>query len=1042
MDAVDERLAQVSAVLVDERILRRVIKLHRHLRGVGLQVPHAEVYALPRADLAELVSQHELHVDLARLPDRVIALAGSREALAAERPDAELRAWRAIFHARVHEAFEHLLANGTLTPAAIRERIARIGQTEFDEIRFVLRQADLLLPPHGDTATYVEFVALYLELKQFAPDALAKTFPALHDATHVDAAIALDLDPRAILHAARPPGAPEAPPIAGAEPIAPSAAYPADAAAAAAATTLATRLATALGAAAPEPAWIAALEPLAARAACERPRRFTADVRMWRDLDAACEVFEREVRVVDVVGWALSLGRRPILRALPATREVRVAKHLRAAAGKLGAGVALAPADRDRLAALLHELVARAEDRVRGALRGELEAALDEVGLRPRDVPERVAKHKLVDELLDHAARVGHLSIGNLRDALSHNQLKMSDLQLAQLWRGDALLRCDRRLARSLDGVYRRGEVYLRVLQKLSSILFGTRIGRLLSLYLLLPVLGSFVAVEGVQHLIGPLADIAFGVEPRIASLPVFAAVAGFLFLLLHVPPFRHAIGYALRVLGRVIRFVLYDAPKALWNTRAVRRLRESRFGRLVLAPAIPAAIIAPIIGGRFGWPVAAAVFVVAEIVVNSRAGRRVEEIVADWLVRSGRHLVRRIVPGLVKYILQIFAELVELFDRSIYRVDDWLRAKSGQRTITLVLKAIVTPIWRFVTYFLRLYINLFVEPVVNPVKHFPVVTVAAKVMVPFDRPAFRAIHHALGGGALAGGAATFTVFVIPGLAGFLVWELKENWKLYAATRPARLRQVAIGHHGESMVGLMKPGFHSGTIPKLFGKLRRAAWKGDERAVGKHRAALHEVEEAIDRFADRELVALFREAPALRAFPLDVHDVAIASNRVAIALACSAYDDAPCVIAFEEQSGWLLANIRQVGWLARVPGTRRIAIENAFAGFYQLAGVDLVREQLAAVLAGCSYDVSREGLVAWPGAGYATEVVYDLHARDPMPVVRGPEPAAPLPELAGAHARFGREPIRWVDWVRASDREDPPRIATGPSLLPDLPGHR
>ena len=1035
MDAVDERLAQVSAVLVDERILRRVIKLHRHLRGVGLQVPHAEVYALPRADLAELVSQHELRVDLSKLPDRVIALAGSREGLAAARPDAELRAWRAIYHAHVHEAFEDLLAKAELTPAAIRERIARIGQTEFDEIRFVLRQADLLLPPHGDTATYIEFVALYLELEHFAPDALAKTFPALAGATHVDATIALDLDANAILAAARPPGAPAAPPIAEAEPAAQAAARPADATSAAAATKLAERLATALGAAEPDPAWVTALAPLAA--AGTHPRRFTADVRLWRDLDAACVVFEYEVRVVDPVGWVLSFGRRPLARPLPATREVRVAKQLRAAAGKLG-GIALAATERERLAALLHELVARAEDRVRGALRPELEAALDEVGLRPRDVPERVAKHKLVDELLDHAARVGRLSIGNLRDALSHNQLKMGDLQLSQLWRGDALLQCDRRLARSLDGVYRRGEVYLRVLQKLSSILFGTGVGRLLSLYVLLPVLGSFVVVEGAQHLVGPLSDLAFGVEPRIARLPVFVGVGAFLFLLLHAPPFRRAVVALVRGLGRALRFVLYDVPRALWNTRIVRRLRESRFGRLVLAPAIPAAIIAPIIGGRFGWPVAGLVFVIAELVVNSRAGRRVEEVIADWLVRSGRHLVRRIVPGLVKYILQFFAELVELFDRAIYRVDDWLRAKSGQRTITLVLKAIVAPLWRFVTYLLRLYVNLFVEPVVNPVKHFPVVTVAAKVMVPFDRPAFHAIHQALGGGALAGGAATFTVFVIPGLAGFLVWELKENWKLYAATRPGRLREVAIGHHGESMVGLMKPGFHSGTIPKLFGKLRRAAWKGDERAVAKHRAALHEVEESIHRFAARELVALFREAPPLRAFPLEVARVAIASNRVAIALACSTLSGGPCVIAFEEQSGWLLANVREPGWLASVPAERRTAIENALAGFYQLAGVDLVREQLVAVLAGASYDVSNEGLVAWPGDGYATEVVYDLHAREPKPIVRGPAPATPPPELAGAHARFRREPIRWDDWVRAWDSDDPARVATGPSLMPHM----
>src|SRR5256886_623775 len=161
-DPVDARLAQVAAVLVEDRILRRVIKRHRRLRGIGLQVPHAECYTLPRADLEKLVDRDELRVDLAQLPERVALVRGSRTELAAERPEAATRAWRAIFHVRVHATFEELLAGGQLTPAAIRERIARIGQTEFDEIRYVLRQSDLLLPPDGDTTTYVEFVALYL----------------------------------------------------------------------------------------------------------------------------------------------------------------------------------------------------------------------------------------------------------------------------------------------------------------------------------------------------------------------------------------------------------------------------------------------------------------------------------------------------------------------------------------------------------------------------------------------------------------------------------------------------------------------------------------------------------------------------------------------------------------------------------------------------------------------------------------------------------------------------------------------------------------
>ena len=55
------------------------------------------------------------------------------------------------------------------------------------------------------------------------------------------------------------------------------------------------------------------------------------------------------------------------------------------------------------------------------------------------------------------------------------------------------------------------------------------------------------------------------------------------------------------------------------------------------------------------------------------------------------------------------------------------------------------------------------------------------------------------------------TIWLIPGVFGFLVWELKENWRLYAANRQTRLGKESIGHHGETMLQLLRPGFHSGT---------------------------------------------------------------------------------------------------------------------------------------------------------------------------------------------------------------------------------------
>src|SRR5262245_64684625 len=98
-------------------------------------------------------------------------------------------------------------------------------------------------------------------------------------------------------------------------------------------------------------------------------------------------------------------------------------------------------------------------------------------------LPERVARKKLVAELLDRGMKLGFLNLGHLRDAVSRNGLKLRDLGgVGELVRGDPLLRADARLDLALDGVYRRGEIYLRWLQKLSSIFFGTAPGRILTL--------------------------------------------------------------------------------------------------------------------------------------------------------------------------------------------------------------------------------------------------------------------------------------------------------------------------------------------------------------------------------------------------------------------------------------------------------------------------------------------------------------------------------------------------------------------------------
>jgi len=69
--------------------------------------------------------------------------------------------------------------------------------------------------------------------------------------------------------------------------------------------------------------------------------------------------------------------------------------------------------------------------------------------------------------------------------------------------------------------------------------------------------------------------------------------------------------------------------------------------------------------------------------------------------------------------------------ERGLYAVDEWLRFRSGETRLSLIARAVLGVGWFLLTYLIRLFINLLVEPTFTPIKHFPVVTVAAKLILP-----------------------------------------------------------------------------------------------------------------------------------------------------------------------------------------------------------------------------------------------------------------------------------------------------------------------
>jgi hypothetical protein len=407
---------------------------------------------------------------------------------------------------------------------------------------------------------------------------------------------------------------------------------------------------------------------------------------------------------------------------------------------------------------------------------------------------------------------------------------------------------------------------------------------------------------------------------------------------------------------------------------------------------------------------------------------------------------------------------MMDLLERGMYRIDEALRFRHGESQASLIVKGGVGFAWAIVAYLLRFYVTLLIEPFINPLKHFPVVVVADKLMLAY-MPRILTVCTAFFsplGPILGGSLAWMTTFLAPSLFGFLAWELKENYKLYGATRSAELGAAFIGPHGETMRGLLVVGMHSGTLPKLYERLRRAAQREDEVALvaggkpngspslGKFREGLHEVEQCLGRFLDRELIALLTSSPRWSLAAPTVDGVELSSNRVRIRLACASLSRDACELTIEEQSGMIVAGFTNAGFLGALAAhspDAAVLFENALAGWYQRAEVDLVREQVEAELGtDVAYDIADSAIVVWPGADYRTELTYRLgkSGQSVAPEVKGAPSPLPVRVLDTRNIFFREQAIGWLAWVSAwSAAAHPqapiPRLLRGTSILPVAP---
>lgn len=1074
LQAVDPRVR-----LVPERYLRQVLQF---LEDAGRPQPPnpAAPFLVSRADLVEIdvlppsmMGGSEPKLLLITDPD-------DRMLCGIPKDEQLLAFWRVLFQAAVMEELDRRASSGALTVEKSREKLTRFGAHVEREIRYVLGCEHLVLPDADSLSLYRVFVRVYLDLREFESDRIEDVFPSLPGLALIDEMIEEDLAPKVLKASSRPAGAAgpgsNRPPVV--EWAAPSSRLELPREAPAETGSLGARAAEAEARGNHVRAAIIYAQMAANAAGAERDRlrnraqgalailvdalgdQFAWDKAMrgeWRqaltpvlsaaatgiwpraarclyELQTIHSELSREVYAIDLPEAIRTLGRTPIKRLLPHAGPVLILMHLKKAQTQmLRAGLPLAAQLRaDRL---FHHQALLLEEKIREEFTPIIVGVLSRAGLNPRTTVEEVGRDKLVAELIDRICERGYLRLGDLRDAIARNQLKMPDLEgVKEFILGDALLRANRGLAEDLDGVYRRGEFYLRWIQRFSAMFFGTRVGRLITIYLAIPFGGSFLALmfaEELHHIGGKVVaaihrsaprsvvDSRLAAEPAVAN-PVSdkiqahdvewnsdteevewygpevvtsdgveltdggeliwydskagAALAGqvftpfnmqtqeeeadhppvvdweaivgfgvFLLLMIHAPPFRRVVFMIVGYVWWAVRGILWDLPMAVWRSPTVRGLRNSlvfRFVRrnfwspflitVLLFAALFLIGVSPWFLLRWGWVVWAGL----TMAYNTRWGwliqDRVAEAISDWwrIVRSN------LIPGLIATFIDWFRMLGNWLERMLYAVDEWLRFRSGDSRGSFALKAVLGLIWFPIAYFFRFAFYLLVEPQINPVKHFPVVTVSHKVilaMVP-------QIAQWLGVS-----KATVVAFMagVPGIFGFIAWELRENWRLYKANLAKRLQPVMIGSHGETMRGLLRPGFHSGTVPKLFRKLRRSR----PSRTNRYHHDLEHIEEAVARFTQRELIDLLSRSPAWGGAAVAIHKVRFGCQRIVIDFAANGIGHDCFTLSFENIDGRIHAAVEQPGWVDKLTGDQRNTLIAALRGWLDLAAVAEVNGQ-------------------------------------------------------------------------------------------------
>ncbi len=999
-----------GVVVVEPWMMRRIIRLDGRVLGFGRRQSRHETYPIERNRLLALIDSRELGLTApGSMPERLVVLAEPEDTDLSGGGEVDRLVHeivRPLFHACVHLVLGERLAHEPAAEAVVARRREELGEPVFAEIQAVLLQDDRLFADSSDADVYVEFVASYLEMSFFAPETLRCFFPGIRDTQAVNAIIRQDIDYNAVYARVHVPewedarrheeqrgemkdSAPsESIPLAefrqlqmqaelaaagqdqvraalshaSASLLGPDE-YRAECHAAACAelSKLAQRLRDALHLTVDEgDEWTRCLPALLVPTS---ERGLSVEARLLYDLQKACVEHERRVHRTSIWRWIRSRGKRSCDRPLPLLGNALASRHLHRARRRVST-TRLEVASRKRLTELLEHALLLVDTRTRLSLRHTLSAVFEDSGLHPENMPERVARAKMIEELIDRILERGYVSMADLRDALSNNDLKLPDVTgPGNFLRGDRLLKADRACSVALEGVYRRGAVYQRWPQMLSSLAFGTRTGRFLTRFIAVPYGGAYLAVEFLRHFghfLGSHESSEAAVEQASTALhaPVstqwlfYATVlclGTWISLLVHRPSFRQWNVRLLQTVGCYARLWFVDIPLRVIRSKFVQRVFTSLPYRVLqdylLRPVFLTAI-AVLLTRTFGiqasWRFWLELTLVVALFLNSPLGRFVGEVATQYLIRVWHDLRIHVIGSFVQWIMEVFRGLLNALERVINYIDDLLRMRAGGGRMIRAFKILGGACWYVVAYVLIFVFTLLVEPQINPIKHFPVVTVSHKLILPTGPAIVKQLSSVLGG-PLANTLVWTTIWLVPGMFGFLVWELKENWRLYRANRPRYIGSKCLGSHGETMLRFLRPAFHSGTLPKAFSSLRRFVQRGESpnaKRCQRRWAAIRRVELDVQRFVERELLTLLKEERFLGGAQLNILSTHASTNRIVIVTNCELWPDRLTEFSWEYVAGQLVGRISARGWVDCLEEVDRATLGVAVSGLLQRTGVD------------------------------------------------------------------------------------------------------